>query len=1348
MLRALASGTGWLLHWWPGAVLALLLALGLVVAGWAQSAGSFQQSLRWAQTWAASRTATVGQLQIRLDPNAAPTSLIEGGQIAHLAWSRDGLSIDIDQFRLEWTPRWWLALLQGDGVQVQTLSAERVVVRDQRPAQPAEPLQNFTLPLPVSLPFAVNHLDYQGATQLTLGPLRGHYRYDAAQRHQLRLDELTLAQGRYSGEVTLDGAAPMALQAQLQGSLTLPQWKDQTLQASATLGGTLAGADARLRLQGELLPTGTVSRGQAAPQASVVAELWPWAPQPVHSADVKVSRVDLAALWPGAPRTDLSGTLLATPQPQQPSAGDRWQAEVNIQNPLAGPWDQQRLPLSALRGRLLQSGDRQWQLDGLTATAGQGQLQGAGVFSLGDATAPLSASGRLSWTGVNPAALVSTLPAAPLNVVAEASSGADGNRLTLTARPVSGQASDQALALRLADLQGRWQGDQWTIEHLLVEWPQAKLAAQGEWNTARQAGKSQGSFNAPGASGQWRSDLAPNTGDTQLNLQVQQAERLLPWLQRVAGAVLPAGAWPAGLAARDAGSLEIDWQGGWQPALRWWQAGSAPAGSAKSPSANTDQAMAQRLAAQPALPITLRLRLPTVSFAPGSDSSTPKTTKTTEATKATETPQAPNTRSTRTTLSRWSLDLAGGSGRWQLSHQGQLAHQGHSAQVDHAWTLQPDATGLRLVADHLRAELQLAEVPTALARWQLQTTSPLALRWLPNGAALDAGTLDLLAPAMGATSLALRWDSSRWRTAGPDAGLSTSGGLSGLPLRWLDQLARSDERPDGLLADAHLQGDLVFDARWNLRLPQAGTIGAQGELTLERRSGDLALRTDPTTPGGGPLAAGVSQAVLGLQLAGDELSARLLWDSQRAGRVEARARTRWTGGMTQPEWPLDAPLEGSLKATLPQVGLWSVLAPPGWRMNGSLQADAELAGTRASPQWSGQLRGDGLALKSLVEGIEFTGGELRASLRGEQLLIDRFSIDGPGGSVAGGQLRASGSASWAATALADGSRVRQPSMQLQAQAERLRVSVRADRRLTVSGDVQARLQGKALQLRGQLSVDQAAFVLPDEQTPRLGDDVVVRGRGNGTTPSAGGERVVPDVLLKLQLGNNFQVQGHGLNTRLAGELELRSTAAQPTPRLLGEVRTVRGTYRAYGQRLDIEQGVVRFAGPFDNPALDVLAIRPFTSQRVGVQIRGTAQAPQVRLYSDPELPDGEKLAWLVLGRSASGGGAEAAVLQQAAIALLSGGSGTSPLDGLFGLDEISVRGTGETTTNASGETVSGATVTLGKRLSNRLYVAYERSLAGTLGTLSLFYDVSKSLTLRARTGEDNAVDLIFTLPYD
>jgi translocation and assembly module TamB len=57
-------------------------------------------------------------------------------------------------------------------------------------------------------------------------------------------------------------------------------------------------------------------------------------------------------------------------------------------------------------------------------------------------------------------------------------------------------------------------------------------------------------------------------------------------------------------------------------------------------------------------------------------------------------------------------------------------------------------------------------------------------------------------------------------------------------------------------------------------------------------------------------------------------------------------------------------------------------------------------------------------------------------------------------------------------------------------------------------------------------------------------------------------------------------------------------------------------------------------------------------------------------------------------------------------------------------------------------------VTLGKRISRDFYVAYERSLAGTLGTISIFYDLSRRFTLRASTGEQSAIDLIFTVRYD
>lgn len=69
-------------------------------------------------------------------------------------------------------------------------------------------------------------------------------------------------------------------------------------------------------------------------------------------------------------------------------------------------------------------------------------------------------------------------------------------------------------------------------------------------------------------------------------------------------------------------------------------------------------------------------------------------------------------------------------------------------------------------------------------------------------------------------------------------------------------------------------------------------------------------------------------------------------------------------------------------------------------------------------------------------------------------------------------------------------------------------------------------------------------------------------------------------------------------------------------------------------------------------------------------------------------------------------------------------------------------------TSNSESSTNGATVTLGKRLSRDFYVAYERSVSGTLGTLYIFYDLSRRFTLRAQAGEQSAVDLIFTLRYD
>jgi translocation and assembly module TamB len=141
-----------------------------------------------------------------------------------------------------------------------------------------------------------------------------------------------------------------------------------------------------------------------------------------------------------------------------------------------------------------------------------------------------------------------------------------------------------------------------------------------------------------------------------------------------------------------------------------------------------------------------------------------------------------------------------------------------------------------------------------------------------------------------------------------------------------------------------------------------------------------------------------------------------------------------------------------------------------------------------------------------------------------------------------------------------------------------------------------------------------------------------------------------------------------------------------------------------------------------------------------VLISGSAQNPRVRLYSEPDMSDTDKLSWLVLGRAPDGlARNDTALLQRAALALLAGerqGSDKTLL-GNLGLDNFSVR-------QVDTPDVKDTVVTLGKQISRRWYVGYERGVNATTGNWQLIYRIAQRLTVRAQAGSDNALDAIWT----
>ena len=616
----------------------------------------------------------------------------------------------------------------------------------------------------------------------------------------------------------------------------------------------------------------------------------------------------------------------------------------------------------------------------------------------------------------------------------------------------------------------------------------------------------------------------------------------------------------------------------------------------------------------------------------------------------------------------------------------------------------------------------------------------LAAQGLSGELQLDsAGAVQALQAAPGRVQLpgtALRWQTLAWK-AGRDgvagAGLGSGDLVLAAELETIDVASLLGR----LQPDMGWRGDLTLAGQIDIR---SSAQSLDADIVLARGQGDLSVTDDL----GQIQALGLSELRLALSTHAGRWRFAQGLVGQRIGSLVGAVELRNPPGQ---RWPQrDTPLQGLLQAQVANLGVWGAWVPPGWRLSGALDTAAQFGGTLAAPRITGSMRGNDLGLRNVLEGVNLTDGQLLVQLTGDQARIERFSFQG-----GDGRLDITGGADLGA----------QPRLALQLVAERFRLLGRIDRRVVASGRGAVTLADKRLQIDGGFRIDEGFIDIGRGDAPTLDADVTVRRKGAAAAPAAGasatgvsmaGAAAAPaarpagsaqaapvqvQMDVKLQLGDKLQLQGQGVDTLLRGEVVLSSPGGKLA--VNGTVSTQDGRYAAYGQKLEITRGRFIFSGDAGNPRIDVLAIRPNLDVQVGVLVDGNAHNPRIRLYSDSDLADYDKLSWLVLGRSPDGlGSADTALLQRAAFALLSG-SGAGPTDKLLeaiGLTDFSFRQT-------EGDT-RDTIISLGKQLSRRWYVGYERGVHATTGTWQLVYRVAQRFTLRAQSGSENALDLIWT----
>ncbi|MGB7481386.1 MAG: translocation/assembly module TamB domain-containing protein, partial [Burkholderiaceae bacterium] len=234
-------------------------------------------------------------------------------------------------------------------------------------------------------------------------------------------------------------------------------------------------------------------------------------------------------------------------------------------------------------------------------------------------------------------------------------------------------------------------------------------------------------------------------------------------------------------------------------------------------------------------------------------------------------------------------------------------------------------------------------------------------------------------------------------------------------------------------------------------------------------------------------------------------------------------------------------------------------------------------------------------------------------------------------------------------------------------------------------------------------------------------------------------RWAPLLDIAVDLGRDFRFRGSGADLLLRGGMTIHSEPFQPL-RADGTVNVAEGTYEAFGRKLAIERGLINFQGPIDNPNINILAMRRNQEVEAGVEVTGLAQQPRVRLVSEPNVGDEEKLSWLMFGHGSESSGLGQRQAAGAALALLGNAGGKRIAQGI-GIDEFSI---GSSESGLADQQV----VNLGKAISERFYVGYEQSLTGAASIVKMTYQLSRRWSLVARAGAISGLDILFNKRFD
>ncbi|UVM59530.1 translocation/assembly module TamB domain-containing protein [Pseudomonas sp. B21-010] len=413
--------------------------------------------------------------------------------------------------------------------------------------------------------------------------------------------------------------------------------------------------------------------------------------------------------------------------------------------------------------------------------------------------------------------------------------------------------------------------------------------------------------------------------------------------------------------------------------------------------------------------------------------------------------------------------------------------------------------------------------------------------------------------------------------------------------------------------------------------------------------------------------------------------------------------------------PASKPISGSFRLTGLDLSVARPFVPMVETLTGHLNGSGTLSGGLLAPQVNGNL---------VLSDGEVSGPELPVSLEALQMRAtitgEAVQLNGNWKSGKSGQGSLNGNIGWG-DAL---------TMNLALKGSQLPVTVEPYAVLDVAPDLNITMQGERLSIAGKVLVPKGEITIRElpPSTVKVSDDTVIVGHQTeeGKAPLAMAMDI--DVIVGQ---DKLAFSGFGLTANVQGQVHIGDNMDTR-----GELWLNDGRYRAYGQRLTVRRARLLFAGPIDQPYLDIEAIRQTDDVIAGIRLSGSAEQPTTQIFSEPAMSQEQALSYLVLGRPLSTTGEDNNMLAQAALGLgLMGSSGvTTSLANNLGIEDfqLDTQGSG----NATSVVASG-------NLSEKLSLRYGVGVFEPANTIALRYKLSKKVYLEAASGVASSLDIFY-----